>query len=104
MNIAMIGMVTVSQVTVAEAVVEDRFPGSETCVLKAAFVLILIGLFTGVWLAKKYATWKNPSLVKPPATRTTMTQMDGGVRTLPYEIHIVPPTAENTTSGKRARA
>ena len=41
LNIAMIGMVTASQVTVAEAVVEDRFPGSETICPQGRFGVVL---------------------------------------------------------------
>ena len=94
LNIALIGMVFASQVTVAEAVEKDRFPGSETFVIQAALVLFLIGLFTGMWLAKKHATWKSPSPVKPPATWTTETQTEERVKAWPNEIYIAPHTGQ----------
>jgi hypothetical protein len=94
LNIALIGMVFASQVAGAEAVEKDRFPGSETFVIQAAVVLFLIGLFTGMWLAMKYATWRKPIPVRKPATWTTETQTEERVRAWPNEIFIAPHTGQ----------
>ena len=94
LNIAHAGMVCASQVSVAEAVEKDRFPGSETFVIQAVVVLFLIGLFTGMWLAMKHATWRKPIPVRKPATWTTETQTEERVRALPNDIFISPHTGQ----------
>ena len=78
----------------AEAVEEDRFPGSETFVLKAALVLFMIGLFTGMWLVKKFMTWKNPNPKNHQRRGRPEHRRMEELGLLPNEIHIAPHTGE----------
>jgi hypothetical protein len=52
---------------------EDKYPGSEWFVLQAAAIVFMVGLFTGIYLYKKIASWWTPPL-KTPLLATVGTQ------------------------------
>jgi hypothetical protein len=92
-QVAVAAMVVASHFAVAEvAQDEDKHPNSEWLVLKAAVVLFLVGLFTGMFLAKKLATWMSTAThLTAPLLNATGTQTESAPTTL-TTLTILPST------------